>query len=114
MTPGRARPDLRRWATVVAVGLAVLVGAAGCGDDVPSKSEFTSEIARVTDGRVPPELGGCIYDKMVKSQGGLLRRAMSTPDLTDAENEQITNLLAQCIVERDESTTGTTEGDGSP
>lgn len=85
----------------MAVGAVLLVAA--CGDDVPSKTEFTSEIERVTAGRVDPELGECIYDKMVDSRSDLLRRAMSTPDLTEAENEQITNLLAQCIIEREEA-----------
>ncbi len=83
-----------------------------CGDDVPSKADFSTEIGKVTGGRVSPELAGCVYDRLAKDQPALLRRAIATPDLSKAEDDKMARLLAQCVLDRDSTSKRTTTTTG--
>jgi hypothetical protein len=98
----------RRVLRGLALGFALALSVAAmtsCGDDVPSKADFTTQIGKVTGGRVTPELAGCVYDRLQKDQPALLRRAIATPDLSHAEEDKMSKLLAQCILDRDSTTT---------
>jgi hypothetical protein len=114
-------PVTRRVVRGIAFGCALVLSVAAttsCGADVPSKADFANEIGKVTSGRVTPQLAGCVYDKLQKSDSALLRRAIATPDLAKADDDKMTKLLAQCIVDRDvathpNTTTTTTTSDGS-
>jgi hypothetical protein len=109
-------PTTRRVLLRVAFGCALVLSIAAttsCGDDVPSKADFSSEIGKVTGGRVSPALAGCVYDRLQKNDPALLKRAIATPDLTKAEDDKMAKLLAQCILDRDSTTkkkTTTTTG----
>jgi hypothetical protein len=112
-------PPMRRVARGIGFGFALALSVAAmtsCGDDVPSKADFANEIGKVTNGRVTPDLAGCVYDKL-QDDTALLRRAIATPDLSKDEDDKMTKLLAQCVLARDTSnskknTTTTTSGGG--
>ena len=96
------------------------IGVTGCGDDVPSKEEFTSKIGTVTGGKVTPELASCVYVKLGKSDGDLLLKASETPNLTKDEDELLSVTLSRCVIEKyekdnpkEESTTTTSKNDRS-
>src|SRR6188472_2124393 len=117
-TSRRARVP-RRSLVVVALALVASMGLAGCGDDVPSKEEFTSKIGTVTGGKVDPELAGCVYQKLGKTDGDLLSKASQTPNLTKHEDELLSVALSHCIIDKYEkdhpkeaTTTTTTEDRG--
>ncbi len=90
-----------RSVIAVALVLSAAFGLSACGDDTPSKEEFTSKIGTVTGGKVTPELAECVYTKLGKSDGELLLKASETPNLTDAEDKRLTLALAGCIVDQD-------------
>ncbi len=100
-TSPRARAT-RRTLPLAALAVTAALGLTGCGDDVPSKAEFTSKIGTVTGGKVTPELASCVYQRLGKTDGELLLKASQTPNLTDAEDDRLTVTLAHCIVEADE------------
>jgi hypothetical protein len=92
-----------------------LLAAAACGEDVPSKADFSTEIGKVTGGRVSPDLASCVYDKLAKTDPELLKKAITTPDLSKDEDNEMQQLLAHCIIDRNaastpKTTTTTTDG----
>ena len=110
--PGRPRRAL----LTIAASLVAVVGLSACGDDIPSKEEFTVKIGNVTGGKVDAELAGCVYQKLGQSDGDLLLTASQTPNLTKAEDELLQVTLSKCIIDRYErdhppETTTTTERD---
>jgi hypothetical protein len=96
----------RRVLTCAVLALAIVVSA--CGSDVPSKADFESQIGKVTGGRVTSELASCVYDKLEKDQPELLRRAITTPDLSDADDKKMQTLLAQCVLIQNDTSLRTT------
>jgi hypothetical protein len=99
----------RLRAGVVAAGLVLAAVAAGCGEDVPTKAQFTSEIGRITGGRVDSTLASCVYDELSDDEPELLRRAVSTPKLSKTEDERLTKVLATCVLAEED---GGVSGDG--
>jgi hypothetical protein len=92
----------------------VVLAAGACGSDVPTKDDFTSSIGRITGGKVDTGLASCVYDRLSKDDPDLLKRAIETPDLTKAEDQKMTDLLAQCVLDRHDkssSVTTTTTGE---
>ena len=91
------------------VALSTIV--AGCGDDLPSKTEFTAEIGRITGGRINAAVASCVYDTLAEKEAALLRKAVSTPKLSASEDDRMTQVLARCVIDEEERKTITTEDD---
>ena len=94
------RPRLSR-ASLRGLG-AVVVSAAfivtGCGGGTPSEADFADRMADITKGRVDPDLSKCLYGRL-ENNPELLDRAMTLENLPKEDDEQMTQYLAECVLD---------------
>jgi hypothetical protein len=91
----------------VAIVIAVsMVALAGCGSDTPSRSDFITQIRRITNPPVDKALAGCAYDKL-RGNERLLKLATTNSTIPAKDDSELSRILARCILTVGSTTTTT-------
>jgi hypothetical protein len=77
---------------------AFMVIVSACGGGTPSEADFAQRMADITEGRVDAELSNCLYGRL-ENDPELLDRAMTLPELPKDDDEQMTQFLAECVLD---------------
>ena len=93
-----------RLALGAITSVVLLTGAAGCGEDVPTKADFIDRIQAITNPPLDRVVAACAYDRIGKDKR-LVEVAVQTGDIAPKDQKQLSEILAKCVVDTATTTT---------
>lgn len=93
-----------RLALGAITSVVLLVGAAGCGEDVPTKADFIDRVQAITNPPLDRVVAACAYDRIGKNDR-LVEVAVQTGKISPKDQKQLSEILAKCVVDTATTTT---------
>jgi hypothetical protein len=82
----------------------VLTGAAGCGEEVPTKADFIDRMQAITNPPLDRVVAACAYDRIGKDSR-LVEVAVQTEEIADKDQQRLREILAKCVLDTATTTT---------